>query len=234
MIDGCGIYMYKNKINGHMYIGLTNNFRRRYSDHKKAALNPNDKDYNAAIHCAIRKYGLDNFEYIKIEELPDDKELLKNREQYWIKHYNTYEDRQHYNETPGGDCAGEKNRHIGEEHGRALLTEKDVIFCRKEYQKRSRSRDIHNKYFKDKISYSGFIRMWHGKTWKHVMPEVFNYNPHPARYGEKDCRIINELWEDYKEKVNGSFNKFTKTEDCYVGYGTAYRMVHEPEFYKGK
>lgn len=23
--------------------------------------------------------------------------------------------------------------------------------------------------------------MWHGKTWKHIMPEVFENNPHPRK-----------------------------------------------------
>ena len=31
------IYMYKNKINGHMYIGLASNPQRRYNEHKNVA-----------------------------------------------------------------------------------------------------------------------------------------------------------------------------------------------------
>lgn len=160
LLQSSGIYMYKNRINGHLYIGYTNNFKRRYNDHKKAAYNSKDKDYNVAFHRALRKYGIDNFDYICLEEIDaDDVQKMKDRESYWINFYNTYEDRQHYNETPGGDGVGRRTSLIGEKHGKALLTEKDVIFCRKEYQKGSKSRDIHNKYFKNKISYAGFLRM---------------------------------------------------------------------------
>ena len=28
-------------------------------------------------------------------------------------------------------------------------------------------------YYSNIVTYPGFQRMWHGKTWKHIMPEVF-------------------------------------------------------------
>ena len=230
MNNKSGIYMYVNKINGHKYIGYTNNFSRRYNDHRSSSFNPNDKDYNNIIHKAIRKYGLENFDFIILEECENDTNILKKREQYWIEKYNTYNNREDYNQTPGGDGVGFNNIHIGEDHGRALLTEKEVTFCREEYRKGSRSRDIYEKFFKNKISYSGFLRMWHGQNWKHIMPEVFNVNPHRAKYTEADCEIINSLYEEY----NGSLSSFVKTEQCYVGYGTAWKMIHNPDFYKGK
>lgn len=226
------IYQYINKINGHMYIGLTNNSQRRYSEHWSSANNPNDKDYNQAVHSALRKYGKENFEFNILEDnIPnDDKELLKQREIYWIDKFNTYKNREHYNETPGGDLPGFNTIHLGEEHGMAKLAEEDVIFCRKEYQKGSRSRDIYNQYFKHKINYGGFLRMWHGYTWKHIMPEVFEYNPHRAKYGEKDRDIIQALYEESGLNLTA----FSKTPECYVGYGTLWKMINEPEFYNGK
>ena len=50
------IYKYTNKINGKIYIGQTTDEKGRISSHK----NSKDFDY---FHCAIRKYGFDNFEY---------------------------------------------------------------------------------------------------------------------------------------------------------------------------
>ena len=52
------IYQYINKINGHMYIGFAKDPKRRYNDHLSASFNINNKDYNLAIHRAIRKYGI--------------------------------------------------------------------------------------------------------------------------------------------------------------------------------
>lgn len=225
---GC-IYQYVNKLNGHMYIGLTRNLKRRDSDHVSASRNPNNKDYNNAFHQALRKYGRENFDLNILEDnIEDDK--LKDREIYWIKHFNTYEDRQHYNETPGGDMPGRNTVHIGEDHGRALLTEKDVIFCREKYREGCRSRDIYETYFKDKIAWSGFLRMWHGKTWKYVMPEVFEHIPHKGAYTAADRDEIRKRFRKSKLPLY----KFVQTEECFVGYGTLYKMIHYPHFYDGK
>ena len=112
----------------------------------------------------------------------------------------------------------------------AKLTEKDVLFCRKCYQEGKRSKDIYNKYFKDKINWGGFERMWHGQTWKHICPEVFEHNPHRGKYGQKDCEIIRQLFFD----SGLSISAFSRTEECYVGYGTLYKMIKNPEFYANK
>lgn len=225
----CGIYQIKNKINGHMYIGLSKNIEHRFNDHKTKPFSSNRKDdKEKVLYKAIRKYGVENFEFNILEICKEEE--LKNKERYWIAFYNTYKDRRHYNETPGGDLSGEKSIHRGEEHGMAKLTTEEVIFCRKSYQEGLRSRDIWNKYFSNKIPYDGFLKMWHGQTWKHIMPEVFNNNPHRGKYGEEDCKIINQRFKD----SNLSLRAFVKSPECFVGYGTAWKMIHNPEFYEGK
>jgi hypothetical protein len=40
------------------------------------------KDYDSAIHRAIRKYGKENFEFSVLEETKLDKKLLNEREIY--------------------------------------------------------------------------------------------------------------------------------------------------------
>ena len=224
------IYQYVNKINGHMYIGLSKDPEKRFKRHLSSSFNEKDRDYNLPIHKAIRKYGIENFEFNILEDNLKDEKEMKEREIYWISFFNTYEDKKHYNATPGGDLPGKNTVHKGEEHGRAILTEQDVIFCREMYKKGKRSRDIHNEFFKDKINYSSFLKMWHGTNWKHIMPEVFNENPHKAKYGEKDRDIITALY--LESGLN--LNQFSKTSDCYVGYGTLWKMIHTPEFYNGK
>lgn len=73
--------------------------------------------------------------------------------------------------------------------------------------------------------------MWHGKSWKHVMPEVFLNNPHRGSYGEKDR---DEITKRFKESGLSSLRDFCSSEECYVGYGTLYNMIHNPSFYDGK
>lgn len=225
----CGIYKITNVINGHSYIGLSKNIEKRIREHISHGINGKRKDdINKALYNAFKKYGIENFVFDILEECEENK--LKEREIYWISYYNTYLDKSHYNLTPGGDMPGENTVHIGEEHGMAKLSEKDVIFCREEYKRGSKSREIWSKYFSNKITYSGFSRMWHGKTWKHIMPEVFKNNPHKGAYGVKDRDIIRDKFF----KSGKSLYKFQKSEECYVGYGTLYKMIKEPEFYDGK
>jgi group I intron endonuclease len=53
------IYGIYNKINGKIYIGITNNLKRRWSEHKKLSKKITEHSY--AVHLAIKKYGLQNF-----------------------------------------------------------------------------------------------------------------------------------------------------------------------------
>lgn len=94
------IYAYINKINGHMYIGKTNNLARRMREHKSMAYNPNSHMYNSLWSKKIREYGYDNFE-VKILEICDYSQWQE-REKYWIKYYNTFNG-VGYNTTPGGE-----------------------------------------------------------------------------------------------------------------------------------
>lgn len=94
-----GIYKFENLTNGNCYIGQSVNIEKRYKDHLSRAKNANSSEYNSAFHRALRKYGVDNFSFVILEEC--DKSLLNKQEEYWIAFYNSYE--QGYNETPGGN-----------------------------------------------------------------------------------------------------------------------------------
>lgn len=87
----CGIYSIQNKINNKRYIGQSNNIYERWNRHK--ALYD-----NCAIHRALQKYGIENFDF-SILELCSENEL-DDKEIYWINYYNSYKDG--YNETSGG------------------------------------------------------------------------------------------------------------------------------------
>lgn len=76
----CGIYKIENKLNGKCYIGQSIEIEHRFSKHKSAK----DDFY---IHRAIRKYGKENFIFEIIEQC--DKDLLDEREKFWINKLNT-------------------------------------------------------------------------------------------------------------------------------------------------
>ena len=189
----CGIYCITNNINGKKYVGLSKNCYKRWSDHYSKSYNSNRKDdIEKALYLAMRKYGRDNFSFEILEECEEDK--LKEREIYWINKLDSYHTG--YNETFGGDNFSPEHVLRGEKHGMAKLTEEDVKFCRECYKNGEYSKDIWQKYFSDKVKYSGFQRMWHGKTWKHIMPEVFENNPHPRqKYNDEIKKEIKLLYD---------------------------------------
>lgn len=173
-----GIYVITNKINGKQYVGQSTNIQKRWYDHRSKSMHPRKKDeYRNLLYIDIRTYGLENFEIEILEEC--EKEELKEKEIFWIEKLNTFNNG--YNNTPGGDEPCETQAHHLTDHGRAKLSIGDVKMCRIAYRVGMTSRDIYEKYFTGKITYGGFLGMWHGKTWKEVMPEVFENNPRPAQ-----------------------------------------------------
>ncbi len=76
-----GIYKITNLINNKCYIGKTNNFKRRKSDHFRLATVEGHKEYNKTLYRAIRKYGQSNFSFEIIEELKDYS-IAAEREKY--------------------------------------------------------------------------------------------------------------------------------------------------------
>ena len=83
--DMIGIYCIKNKINGKVYIGSSNNIERRFKKHK-TELNTNNHS-NKYLEKAYKKYGKDNFEFI-ILELCTQEELIQ-REIFFINKYDS-------------------------------------------------------------------------------------------------------------------------------------------------
>lgn len=89
----CGIYLIKNLINNKIYIGQSIDIERRIKDHFTR------KD-DAPLHCAIQKYGKENFETIILEEC--SREQLNEKEIYYIKEYNSF-GKNGYNLNNGGN-----------------------------------------------------------------------------------------------------------------------------------
>lgn len=89
------IYMARNRINNKVYIGQTKRtLEERKYQHIGIALSGN----GFRFHDAIRKYGVDNFEWSTLEVV-SSLDKLDERELYWIKYYNSYNTG--YNSTPG-------------------------------------------------------------------------------------------------------------------------------------
>jgi hypothetical protein len=93
------IYKATNLINGKSYVGLSTRFFHRWKLHKRDTFSPSQPAYHYPLHRAMRKHGLHTFCW-EILETPKI-EQLKEREKYWISHFDTF--KSGYNCTEGGD-----------------------------------------------------------------------------------------------------------------------------------
>lgn len=96
-----GIYKIENQINNKCYIGQSSNIERRWNAHLLAINNPNKAEYGYPLYLAIRKYGLENFNFTIIELC--ELETLNEKEMYWIEFYKSNYRDYGYNQTIGGN-----------------------------------------------------------------------------------------------------------------------------------
>lgn len=101
----CGIYLIENNLTHQLYVGQSVDVKERWRHHRD---NPNE---GSRIDEAIRQYGPENFSLTMITELPKNAPMLDVHEKYWIKFYDTFNNRRHYNLTVGGQGMG-----VGKDH----------------------------------------------------------------------------------------------------------------------
>lgn len=95
-----GIYKITNSLNGKTYIGQSVNIQDRWKAHRNRPFNPNSNDYESPLYRAIRKYGLNNFKFEVLEEC--ERELLNDKEIFYIKQYKSSDPTFGYNISNGG------------------------------------------------------------------------------------------------------------------------------------
>lgn len=104
-----GIYSITNLTNNKIYIGQTVNYKRRISDHKSALRN--NRHPNQHLQNAWNKDKENNFTFSLLEECSI--ETLDEKEQYYIKKYNSIDPDKGYNKESGGSlnkCMSEESR----------------------------------------------------------------------------------------------------------------------------
>lgn len=141
---------------------------------------------------------------------------LNDKEKYWINKLNATKS--------GNKNEGGLTDVIGSHNPKAKLTEEDVIQIRQAYANHERQKDVY-KEFENKISFGYFQNLWQGRSWSHVMPEVFTEankqyyiyqnsqggNGVSAQFTDEEViqlrhRYVNEtakkIYEDYKDRVS--------------------------------
>jgi len=105
-----GIYKITNIVDGKFYIGSSKNIRRRWQRHKTDLRN--NYHCNSHLQNAWNKYGESSFKF-KVIKLVNDKDLLLEREQFYIDSLDCCNRNIGYNlntnAAGGGSAKGERN-----------------------------------------------------------------------------------------------------------------------------
>jgi group I intron endonuclease len=100
------IYKIENKKNGKCYIGqTTQKFEKRMSEHKHRALFQPERSHK--LYMALRKHGIDSFNYDVLCECGNRDDLDKMEVEY-ISQFNSFN--RGYNMTVGGDSVSDDTR----------------------------------------------------------------------------------------------------------------------------
>lgn len=205
-----GIYKIENLNDGKIYIGQSNDIARRFYEHMTKGTSS-----RIPVDEVIQKEGIASFSYEILEECSI--EDLNEMEKKWIKFYRSNE--YGYNKNEGG-----LTDLIGSHNPNSKLTEQDVIKIRQAYNNHLKQKDVYEEY-KDIISFGYFQNVWQGRSWAHIMPEVFTKenkeyyiyqnsnggNGASAQFSDEEVikireRYVNEsakrIYEDYKNRVS--------------------------------
>lgn len=212
-----GIYKITNTINNKVYIGQSKDIMRRWRVHKNRAFVPN-REYDKYLYRAFRKYGLEAFKFEIIEECSIDE--LDEKEKNYILQYHSCIDTYGYNETCGYDSP--QYGLSGENHPNHKLTTEEVYYIRECYNHHLNKDDVYEE-FSDKLSKSGFHKIWLGQNWREVHMDVFTEenrqyylyqrNSHPGSTNGR-AKLTEEMVIDIRiRKKNGE-----KLSDVYKDY----------------
>ena len=206
-----GIYKITEKENPTMfYVGKSNDIERRFKEHIQKSYSQSRIPFDDYID----EKGKDAFTYEVLEECSIEELSIK--EKYWTDKLQATKS--------GNKFDGGLTDVVGDNNPKAKLTEKDVIEIRKAYNNHLKQKDVYEKY-KDIISFGYFQNLWQGRSWRHIMPEVFTKenkeyyiyqnsnggNGASAQFSDEEViqirkRYVNEsakqIYEDYKNRVS--------------------------------
>ena len=186
------IYKIENKINHKIYIGQSNNPKRRFKEH----INREEK-YNSLIHKAIKKYGEENFTF----EIIGWYENWEEMEQYYIEYYKS-KIPYGYNIEDGGN---QPPRHVGESHPMAFITQAqaDILIDQFLDWRIPRKTIIHN----NKITENIARHIIDGTAWKRegvtypLRPKEKELDIYRAKYIQWLCCTSTESLNNLGSKV---------------------------------
>ena len=227
------IYMHKNKINGKVYIGQTNQkVEYRWN---------NGKGYNTCplFFNAIQKYGWDNFEHIILEKNLT-KENANIKEQYYISLYQSNNRNFGYNIQSGGNnhTVTEESKEKSRQHAYKLWENEEF----KNLQSQRMKQLWMNEEYREKQRLS---KKSHIITPENQQKMLDGYQKYLQKYGhpQKGKHRTKETREKISAKMTGENNhRFgtiqseetkNKKHETYIknGHGTKVRCIETGEIF---
>ena len=225
------MYVYKitNLLNNKIYIGITNNYKKRWANHKCCK--------TSLIGKAIQKYKIENFKFeilfsnLSIEE-------ASNKEIELIQYYDCLAPKG-YNISKGGYHIS-NNSMMGVSNGNSKLTYEEVF-----YLKSHRNQPMYVLYelYNEKISYDAFKKIYHNQTYQDIKPTVDEY-PYNLEYSNQftsnnkldygDIIYLRDLYKKgvYWREAFKEYKNIFKDEWSFwnIYNGNKYKLV-EPEIF---
>lgn len=195
-----GIYCIENLYNKKRYIGQSVDIYKRWGNHV-STLN-NGTHCNIHLQNSWNKYGKESFKFIILEECASNKQLLNQKEKYWIEYYNSFNNG--YNFTTGGDgvpgtkCSDEKKLKISN----ARKGYKYTIEQRKRISEALRSsknvlRGKNHPYYNRKLNDDEIKRLRMG------LYKYYNDNNYTPSWSKKViCVTTNEIFDTLTKAAN--------------------------------
>lgn len=233
------VYLITNNINDKKYIGITNNYKKRWGNECSY---PKDKERRQAIQEAIHKYGKENFTFEILYRGLTIEEACK-KEAELIKYYHSsVKEGKGYNMDEGGNYHPKGKSMLGEKNGNSKITDKEA-----QYILDNRDKPLYVLYeeFNSKISYEEFKQIYHNKKFKHLTTktQIYPYNfefscqfsSSPLDYG--DIVYLREKYNEgkYWKDVYQEYKDFYPDEWTFwnIYYGNRFQLVM-PEVFTEK
>lgn len=220
-----GIYCIINMFNNKKYIGKSINIASRMANHI-CSLNAKSKDSNRHLINAWHNYGKDLFKYEILEEININSEnfsdIMKDRELYWMKHYNTINRRYGYNlrqDSSSQSIVHEETKKLIRAN---LIGEKNPNFGNKwsEEQKKSMSEKIKQTFIEGKRKKTSYEDSTKGVK---TRMEMYKANPelkkeHIKKQSEKITKYFIEQYSKDKKILINKWNTVTEILDQNPNY----------------
>ena len=207
--------------NNKVYIGISNNIYRRMLEHNSDFRN------NLPIEKAIQKYGKIT-EFVILEEInPNNRELMREREKFWISVFNSNKKEFGYNISEGGDGAD-----IGSNNRQAKLTEEQYQQVYKDLIDNKLSlQEIADKY---EMHLSSISYLNNGHTYFHstidypirkTKPKVAGINSGNSKFSQQDIENIWTLLQFHPEL------SMKQIADKYSVYASTIQNINQGKTY---